>query len=174
MLEAIESLAERLARLGWLLRSGGSPGADQAFYRGARAGGGRVELYLPWPGFEEPSWRDARPREVSVLDRPTCAAYALAARFHPDWGRLDERAHDLFARDGHEVLGADLKSPVEMVVCWTADGSLDGAVAGGDGTRQALRIAHGRGITVYNLARSEHLRHLNKYTADELATAHRR
>jgi hypothetical protein len=174
MLEEIESLSERLARLGWVLRTGASPGADQAFYRGARHGGGRVELYLPWPGFEEDSWRDARAPEVSVLAQPSRPAYELGAHFHPDWAQLEDSARDLLARDAHEVLGADLRSPVERVVCWTADGSLDGTGAGADGTRQALRIAHHNQITVSNVARPAHLRCLNKYTADELAGAHRR
>ncbi len=36
MLSLMESLAGRLAADGWVLRSGASPGADQAFFRGAR------------------------------------------------------------------------------------------------------------------------------------------
>ena len=30
------------------------------------------------------------------------------------------------ARNVHQVLGADLKTPVKMIICWTPDGSLDG------------------------------------------------
>lgn len=169
MLAVIASLAERLARLGLLLRTGASPGADQAFYCGARAGGGRAELYLPWPGFEQGSWKDARGPDVSVLERPSPEAYELAARFHPRWERLDERTRDLLARDGHEVLGADLRGSVEMVVCWTADGSVTGEGEGPDGTRQALRLAAAHGIKVFNLARPEHARQLSAYTAAALA-----
>jgi len=164
MLAEIESLSERLAQLGWVLRTGASPGADQAFYRGARRGGGHAELYLPWPGFERHSWSDARAREVSVLTRPSRAAYELSARFEPEWAELEDRARDLLARDAHEVLGADLRSPAELVACWTADGSLDGEGAGTDGTRQALRIAQHHRIAVLNLARPAHLRRLSKYS----------
>jgi hypothetical protein len=42
------------------------------------------------------------------------------------------------------------------VVCWTADGSLDGGGVFDDGTGQALRLAAGSGIRVFNLARAEH------------------
>lgn len=46
-----------------------SPGADRAFYWGARAVGGRMELYLPWPGFEADVWEgdeDGRVRGIET------------------------------------------------------------------------------------------------------------
>jgi hypothetical protein len=157
VLELMESLAGRLARRGWVLRTGASPGADQGFLRGARAAGGPVELYLPWPDFEAASRRDADPLEVRVLARPSAEAYELAARIHPGWHGLEDDARHLLARDSHEVLGADLASPARFLLCWTADGSLDGRGDGTDGTRQALRIAAERGIPVFNLGRPDHL-----------------
>ena len=93
---------------------------------------------------------------MRVLARPAAAAYELAESFHPDWSSLADRERDLLARDGHEVLGAELDRPAQLVVCWTADGSLDGAGLFADGTGQALRVAHARGVRVLNLARPEH------------------
>lgn len=155
VLEAIEEIAARMARLGWALRTGMSPGADQAFFRGACAANGRAELYLPWPGFEE----DARyaVSGVRVLGRPAPAAYELASRYHPAWRALDSDERDLRARDVHQVLGEHLAEPAEVVICWTADGSLDGSTARAGGTGQALRVAHDHGIPVLNLAHAEHL-----------------
>jgi hypothetical protein len=160
VLELMRALAARLARAGWTLRSGASPGADQAFYRGARGEGGKVELYLPWPGFQEASWQGEGSAEVRVCERPSAHAYELAATLAPGWERLGEHARLLLARDSHQVLGADLATPARFVVCWTADGSLDGRGADGDGTHQALRIAHREGVPVFNLARADHLRRL--------------
>ncbi|HEY4428848.1 MAG TPA: hypothetical protein VGN08_11650 [Solirubrobacteraceae bacterium] len=161
VLALIGSLAERLAGRGWVLRTGASPGADQAFYRGALAGGGQVELYLPWPRFEAASWAEPPRQAVSVVDRPAPAAYELAARFHPDWATLGPCERPLLARDGHQVLGADLASPAAFVGCWTTDGSLDGAGLLSEGTGQALRIAHANSVPVFNLARPEHVRALS-------------
>src|SRR5205085_2357215 len=82
LLAQIEELGARLARLGWTLRTGMSPGADQAFYRGALGAGGDVELYLPCPDFQaQARLADERGR-VRVSERPTRAAVALAARFY--------------------------------------------------------------------------------------------
>jgi hypothetical protein len=156
VLRLMEELAARLARRGRILRTGISPGADQAFFAGARAAAGRVELYLPWPGFEADAWAGGEEPEVRLLAAPSAEARGLAARFHPHWQALAPRERQLLARDGHEVLGADLASPSSFVVCWTPDASLDGSGVYADGTGQALRIAHGYGIPVFNLAHPEH------------------
>jgi hypothetical protein len=152
VLALMQALAEKLAGEGWVLRTGLSPGADQAFYRGALLRGGPIELCLPWPGFHAEARLDIEGGAVRELSRPSASACELARHFHPDWDVLALPERQLLARDAHEVLGADLKSPAELVVCWTADGSLDGRDLYEDGTGQALRIAHDHRIPVLNLA----------------------
>lgn len=165
VLEVIETAASGFARAGWTMRTGMSPGADQAFYRGAVVAGGRMELFLPWPAFEAHARVPGEGAEVLVLPEPTEDAYALAARFHPDWGGLSACARRLRARDCHQVLGRDLTSPVRLVICWTPDGSLDGTGRRAGGTGQALRIARDRGITVLNLARPDQASELTHHLA---------
>jgi hypothetical protein len=118
ILAQMESIGARRARLGWVLRTGASPGADQAFQRGACGAAGAVELYLPWPDFELPARRAiGEGAQVRVLGRPSAAARELAGRFHPRWTQLGERERDLLARDAHQVLGAELDAPARFVVC---------------------------------------------------------
>ena len=157
----IELSAARLARRGWTLRTGMSPGADQAFYRGALAAGGRIELYLPRPAFQAQARSPWEGLEVSEQTAPSDGAYALAASFHPAWDELAPDARELRARDVHQVLGRDLNSPAALIVCWTKDGSVDGQGPSVGGTGQALRIADQRGIAVLNLARPEHAAELS-------------
>ena len=95
-----------------------------------------------------------------MLGEPTPAACQLAASFHPAWAQLTRAVRALHARNGHQVLGADLESPARFVLCWTPDGSLDGHGRRVGGTGQALHIAHHHGIPVFNLARPEHLQRL--------------
>ncbi len=168
ILELVESLARKLALGGWTLRTGMSPGVDQAFYRGAVAVGGVVELYLPWAGFEAEAL--AFPRRsggagdgrVRVQNAPSAQAYELAARYHPRWRALREPERLLLARDVHQVLGVDLRTPVSFALCWTAEGSTDGKCLFSDGTGQALRVAAARGIEVVNLSRPDHLQRLTR------------
>jgi hypothetical protein len=157
VLSLMEALAARLAADGWVLRTGLSPGADQAFYRGAMSGAGDVELYLPWSGFQSGARLELEGGRVRVLCGPSAPAWQLAPRFHPRWSELADDARRLLARDGDLLLGVGLLDPVRLVACWTADGSLDGERLYEDGTGQALRIAHHHGIPVHNLARRDHL-----------------
>lgn len=167
VLELMGEAAGSLARTGWRLRSGMSPGADIAFYAGALGAGGAIELYLPWPGFGAGARRARQERRARVLEfsLPDAGAHALAARFCPDWNRLDQRRRALLARDGQQVLGGDLREPVELVLCWTPEGDLDGLGARAGGTGQALRIAHTLGVEVLNLQRPEHAARLRERLA---------
>jgi hypothetical protein len=148
VLKQMERLASRLCSRGWTLRSGGAPGADAAFERGAfRIRVSRTELFLPWPGFHG--------RRVGHVC-PSVEAYALAERYHPNWQRLSGEARALVARNGHQVLGADLASPVGFVLCWTPDGATETTTRATGGTGQAIRIAVAHGIPVWNLQREDH------------------
>jgi hypothetical protein len=157
VLELIESLASAFALSGWTLRTGGSPGADQAFYRGAVSAHGPVELYLPWPGFEAAS-RRTEDACVRTFSRPSDDAYELASKFQPGWDALSPASRSLLARDGHQVLGHDLATPVQLIVCWTPNGGLDGTDPRSGGTGQTLRVAHHHHLPVLNLARADHVR----------------
>ena len=151
MLARIKRIAERFATAGWTLRTGLSPGADQAFYAGALARRGRIELFLPSPRFQQQARSSEERGLVTVLAQPSEAAFALAQRTHPHWEQLDHCERSLRARDCHQVLGADLRHPVDLVVCWTADGGIDGLHPLSGGTGQALRIASLHRIAVINL-----------------------
>lgn len=116
--------------------SGHAEGADYAFEEGAKE---RTLAYLPWPDFN---------RRLPVLghthvvqDSP--ALVALLYQFHPSPGRLNPAAKSLMTRNAPQVLGLDLKTPVDVVVCYRVRSS---------GTDQAIRIAQSRNIPVWNMA----------------------
>ena len=67
----------------------------------------------------------------------------MAAEFHPAWDRCSRGARALHARNCHQVLGWDLKTPSEFILCWTKDGKASG------GTGQAMRIAKAFNIPIY-------------------------
>jgi hypothetical protein len=139
VIELMELVAEALAWQGWTLRSGHAPGADQAFESGA---GGSAEIYLPWPTFEHSRGIEAR----TIIDRPSPDAYEVAAEHHPQWQYLKRGAKALHARNSHQVLGADLRTPVKFILCWTK------LAKGEGGTGQAIRIAKANDIPVYDMA----------------------
>jgi hypothetical protein len=146
---SLECIGKGLASR-FILRSGAADGADTAFEHGCKQTVGFSEIYLPWKGFNadseqrkglwsSPLFLDSFPEKIQR------AAESLAANFHPHWRQLTIGGKKLHIRNVFQVLGQDLKTPSEFVVCWTPDGQDSG------GTSQAIRIARYYGITVYNV-----------------------
>ena len=122
----------------YTLRSGGAPGADSMFESSSK----RKEIYLPWKGFNgSDSDLFLESMEEKILEK----SYSIAKKFHPRWNSLTPAAKKLMCRNTFQILGADLKTPSNFVVCWTPDGKISG------GTGQAMRIARNLKIPIYNL-----------------------
>jgi len=128
--------------LGLTLRSGNARGADEAFIRGAMESSAQMEIYLPAKGFGA-VYHD-KSDDRFICDIPL-EAFDIAKEFHPGWGRLSEFVKRLMARNVLQVLGMDLKSPADFIICYTPDGGDSG------GTGQAIRIANRYDIPVFNL-----------------------
>jgi hypothetical protein len=67
-------------------------------------------------------------------------------KYHPAPQHLTPFTKKLMARNAYCVLGQDLKSPVDFVLCWTPNAKDVG------GTGQGLRIAKDYNIPIFNLA----------------------
>ena len=124
------------------VRSGHANGADWAFENGA---GELCIAYLPWVGFNSQLKMCGN---AIILDF-TKEVMELAEKYHPSFNYLSPGAKKLIARNSFQVLGSDLKSPVNAIVCWTKDAKTVG------GTGQALRIAEDYGLPVINMAMEE-------------------
>ena len=134
ILVLMRQLAKQFAHKGYMLRSGGAEGADQAFELGCREVNGLCKIYRP--------------------SHATPQAMAIASQYHGAWHLCGEWARKLHARNAFQVLGDDLKTPSLIVVCWTKDGARDHAErsikTGGTGT--AISIASENHIRVANLS----------------------
>lgn len=128
-----------------MLLTGGAPGADVAFFNGT-PGQGWVQLFIPWEGFNGFTGKD---EGVYVLNHMAPSlmgeAHNIAQEFHPYWDNLSEGAQLLMARNSFQILGHDLESPTDCVICWTPKGAVTG------GTGQALRIAEHYDVPIINL-----------------------
>ena len=69
----------------------------------------------------------------------------IASEVHPAWDKCNEWARGMHSRNCHQILGYDLQSPVDAVICWTPNGKIQG------GTETAIRIAMKYDIPVFNL-----------------------
>ena len=131
--QQMAAIASRLSRQNYILYSGGAGGADTAFERGSA----QKIIFLPWDNF------NGRKVDGVVYVRPP-VNFDLVKQYHPNFLALSYGAKALMSRNSYQVLGPDLQSPVEFVLCWTKDGKMIG------GTSQALRIAKSKNIPVFN------------------------
>ncbi len=130
------NLGKKFALDGWILRSGHADGADMAFENGCDSVEGRKEIYLPHKEFN---------KSKSILFHIPDKAYMIASEIHEAWHRCNEFAKNAHARNVCQILGYDLKTPTNLVICWTKNGKDVG------GTRTAILLARQHEIKVYNL-----------------------
>jgi len=91
VLELMFRVAEKMASLGHVLRSGGAAGADSAFEAGCDSASG--------------------PKEIFYARHATPASMEIAGALHPTWDRCGDYARKLHGRNSFQILGADLNTP---------------------------------------------------------------
>lgn len=127
-----------LQQRGLTLRSGGAPGADLAFEKDVT----KKQIFVPYLGFNGCQHGIEPFQDFSDY----YDAHRIAEKFHPNWKACSVGARRLHLRNVAQVLGPDLSTHSKFILCWTIDG-----MAGG-GTGQAIRIAHGYDIPVFDMA----------------------
>lgn len=134
--DILKDYSSILSSKGYILRSGGADGSDTACELGCTLVHGQKEIYLPWKNFND---------NKSELYYSLPEAYEYGERFHPNWSELKPSVRDIMARNSHQIMGRDMKTPTDLVICYTLDGLIQG------GTAQAIRIAKHHNIPIYNI-----------------------
>ena len=135
VLDLFERLAGYLGAKGCVLRSGGAQGADMAFETGC--GTNNKEIFLPWK---------IEGRDTTFIGS-TPEAEEIVRKYHSAWDSYKDASKKLLGRDAFQILGFDLKTPVDFVICYTEGGQLKG------GTSTAIKLAMDNGIPVLNAGR---------------------
>ena len=130
ILRIMREFAKGTARSGWVLRSGGAGGADQAFETGCDMGFGAKEIFRSGDAAE---WSYTEAVEHIPENRPPFNLWKPYSR-------------SLIARNMMQILGPNGNEPVKLVICWTPADIKDGG-----GTGYATRCAVSKKIPVYNL-----------------------
>lgn len=148
VLKAMNSLASWLSKRGYILRSGGAEGSDRAFEEGCDLADGKKEIFLPWRKFNNSNsnlylWENL----FEYYNQSEMVE--IARKYHPYFDKLKDGAKRLIIRDAFQVLGGNLDNPSDFIICYTKNGS------GSGGTGQAIRIAKGYNIPVFDFGKYE-------------------
>ena len=122
VLKQLTLLAQYLEKRNYILRSGGAIGADKAFEAGSTH------------------------NEIFRQNNATLEAQEIAGKFHPFWSNCNDYTKKLMARNIMILLGKNLNTPVEFVLCWT-----DAPKSAWGGTNFGILVAKAYKIPVFNL-----------------------
>jgi len=125
---AIRTCGRIINDRGYVLVSGGARGCDEEF-----------ETYFP-----------EHRRIILKAKDATPLAIKMAEDFHPAWHYCKPYDKALLGRNAMIIMGEDLNSPVEFVLCYCADEERGG-------TALSIKIARYYKIPVFNLANDEGL-----------------
>lgn len=136
--ELFTELGAEARERGWWVRSGHADGADYAFEVGARE---NCIVYLPWRTFNKDKELVGRGHAEPFREE----VFKIVCKHQPYAKDLTSGVKLIKSRNVYQVLGVDLKSPSNVVVCWTPFGETTG------GTGLAIQIAEANKIPVINV-----------------------
>lgn len=139
---------------GYRLHTGDALGSDKAFggrKQPFRKVNGKVTLWSSYTYIPE-NIRVYYPDDA----RGDVKAIEIAKTLHPNPSSLTEYALLLMARNAYQILGKNLDTPVDFVICWTKDGCehWQTRTQATGGTGQAIELASRLDIPVINIANS--------------------
>jgi len=146
VLDTMKRLGHSMGMSGYCLRSGNAQGADSYFYEGHQMSSSDYEIFLPWKKFGETQNDIFIPLD-DIDNSLVQKAVDIVSVIHPAWSRCSQAAKKMHARNAFQVLGPDLETLSEVVICWTKGGRPVG------GTATAIRIANEHEIPVWNLGK---------------------
>lgn len=132
VLEIMTGLGIYLEQRGYTLHTGDADGADKAF-------GLKIRNKIIFTAND--AINDAK-------------AHQIVDELHPNPKALNQYSKNLMARNAYQVLGKQLKNPVDFVICWTPNGEethAERTIKTG-GTGQAISLASICEIPVINIA----------------------
>ena len=111
--EKFYKIAKSLLDKGYIFRYNGDSN-NELFKKIIMYKPNNIEIYLPWKKFN---------KDVSAtLNKPYDQAFHHAAHYHKGYKKLPPVARFFLARDIHCILGKNLKSPINMLLCYSPDG----------------------------------------------------
>lgn len=170
--QLMEAVADKLAREGYILRSGGADGADLGFQRGANKPFQRGQdisthppiVYLPWKSFNLQIQKNVLGQYVVVSEHPLRdRARQMVSEVHPAWEKCSQGAKALHTRNAYQALGDNLNNPSSFCLLW-AEPTLGGEAVKG-GTNMAFQLCRNHGVPTYNLYFKEVRERLERWLA---------
>ncbi len=148
--KVMEEFVAIMTSRGYCYRSGGADGSDKKSEAGVK--NNLKEVYLPWKGFNDSD-------SMLYTEKDSDDTIAIARDNHPAYDRLSDPIKRLMNRNVYQVLGLNLNTPSEFVICYTEDGCKSHLTRTSKtgGTGLAISVASKRNIPIFNLGNDSDL-----------------
>lgn len=168
IIEIMKHTGRAIAKKGWVVRTGDAEGADKAFRLGTNIEGGFLEVYTPQESshISYHTWKYDQTEEVSMK---LWNEFANRSD-RPRWDNMKKYTRNLMTRNVCQVMGYNLETASNCLICWTPDGVTEGKNTTGEtgGTGHAIRVASHFGVPVRNLANQGHKDKITRWAEDIL------
>lgn len=172
MQHTMTEVAMHMAQQGWMLRTGATSAADKAFEVGS---GGLNEIYVPWSGWQDRPGISSLTTESDKLARDVwefrkgnnLISMEETERWGSvEWDDLHPGTKGLFAKCMCMLLGKNLDSPSDALICWTPMCNVVGISA------HSISLALMRNIPVINLGDMDTYKLVMAMLSDDLSPLH--
>ena len=155
VINRVRSLVTDLEKLGYVMRSGGMDGLEDAAEKATTL----HEIHLPWRGFSEKESKFTYSSEACAL---------IAKKYHPTYDQLKPALQAFLHKNVRIVLGKDLHSPALFMICWTEDGAetTRQRTARTGPTGHAIAVAAALGIPVFNMGNPDAEDRIKRYMTE--------
>lgn len=161
VLEQFSSIAARLSELGYSTRVTGEKPVSNYFEKNSL----EKELYLPWSPFEVEG-----EKLESKFSKVTTQAIEIMGEHYQafkgkEWDELKPGVKKIISRNVHLLLGPELKTPVDFLICWTPCGAekRKDISARTWFSGPVISLAHAKRIPVFNLKNPDAMKRLNEF-----------
>lgn len=127
----------------WILRSGGAEGCDSAGEEGFDMVAGTKEIYLAWK--KENKKEGIVAPKLSNWDKAIEILKETLDSSH--FNNLNPVHLKLHGRNVYQILGQDLNTPSNLMICYTLNGEAVG------GTKTAILLAQKHNVPIINLGK---------------------
>ena len=152
-LKELEAIAKEARERLWWVRSGHAEGADYAAELGAKE---RCIVYMPWASFNLSGKLVLPMLGIPRVQPLRDEVLKIVYKHEPYAKELSDGIKRIKSRNVYQVLGEDLKTPSNAVICWTPNGETVG------GTGLAIKIAESKKVPVINLGDPNTASHLDE------------
>ena len=132
------NISSYFAKKDMVLRTSGSKGIGSDAIKGCDDNQGQYDAFVPWDGYNK----------IPICYELTKEAFDIAEAFNGKYSTMSQTNRKILAAMSYQVLGDDLISPSDFVICYSNRGKGKGGNVG-----HLIKIAKAYGVPIFDIGK---------------------